>query len=188
MATVIRLQRGGRKKRPFYSVVVMDKRNRRDGAFIEKIGYYDPCKEPDVIELNMERVKAWTDEGAQVSPRVASLIKLVENPELAEQAKVKVEQKAAEKKAAIEAKSKAEADAAAKAEKEAKKAEEEAAKAAEAEAVAEEPVEETPAEAVVEAAAEEPTVEDVAEAEPVEAKPAKEKEPAAKKDEEKTDA
>ncbi len=82
MATVIRLQRGGRKKRPFYSVVVMDKRNRRDGAFIEKIGYYDPCREPDVIELNLERVKAWTDEGAQVSPRVASLIKLVEKTDV----------------------------------------------------------------------------------------------------------
>jgi len=74
MATVIRLSRGGRKKRPFYSVVVMDGRKRRDGAFIEKLGYFDPCKEPEVIELDLERVKAWTDQGAQVSDRVASLI------------------------------------------------------------------------------------------------------------------
>jgi len=74
MATIIRLSRGGRKKRPFYSVVVMDERKRRDGAFIEKLGYYDPCKEPEVIELNVERVKAWTDQGAKVSDRVASLI------------------------------------------------------------------------------------------------------------------
>jgi len=87
MATVIRLQRGGRKKRPFYSVVVMDKRNRRDGAVIEKVGFYDPCREPEVIELNLERVKAWTDEGAQVSRRVVSLIKLVENHDLAENSK-----------------------------------------------------------------------------------------------------
>jgi len=74
MATIIRLSRGGRKKRPFYSVVVMDERKRRDGAFIEKLGYYDPCTEPEVIELNVERVKVWTDQGAKVSDRVASLI------------------------------------------------------------------------------------------------------------------
>jgi len=159
MATVIRLQRGGRKKRPFYSVVVMDKRNRRDGAFIEKIGFYDPCKEPDVIELNLDRVKAWTDEGAQVSPRVASLIKLVKNPELVEKARARAEQKVAEKQAAADAKARTEADAAAKAEKEARKAEEEASKAAEAEAAVEEPVEEVAVD-----------------------------EPAAKKDEEKADA
>ncbi len=83
MATVIRLQRGGRKKRPFYSIVVMDKRNRRDGAFIEKIGFYDPCKEPDVIELDLERVNAWIGEGAQASPRVAGLIKRVRNSDSA---------------------------------------------------------------------------------------------------------
>lgn len=74
MATVIRLQRGGRKKRPFYAVVVMDERKRRDGAFIEKLGYYDPCVEPEVLELNLERVKAWQDQGATPSDRVASLI------------------------------------------------------------------------------------------------------------------
>ncbi|MBL1352118.1 MAG: 30S ribosomal protein S16 [Zetaproteobacteria bacterium] len=74
MAAVIRLQRGGRKKRPFYAVVVMDERKRRDGAFIEKVGYYDPCKEPEVIELDLESIKSWTDKGAQPSDRVASLI------------------------------------------------------------------------------------------------------------------
>jgi len=74
MATIIRLSRGGRKKRPFYSVVVMDERKRRDGAFIEKLGYYDPCTEPELIKLDVERVKAWTDQGAKVSDRVASLI------------------------------------------------------------------------------------------------------------------
>lgn len=75
MATVIRLQRGGRKKRPFYAVVVMDERKRRDGAFIEKLGYFDPCSSPEVIELDLERVKAWTDQGAQMSDTVASLVK-----------------------------------------------------------------------------------------------------------------
>jgi len=104
MATMIRLQRGGRKKRPFYSIVVMDKRDRRDGAFIEKLGYYDPCTEPNVLELNLERVNAWKAEGAQLSGRVASLVRLAENPELAEKVKAKAEAKAAEKAAAAEAK------------------------------------------------------------------------------------
>ena len=74
MATVIRLQRGGRKKRPFYSIVVMDERKRRDGAFIENLGYYDPCTEPEALKLDLERVQAWTDKGAKTSDRVASLI------------------------------------------------------------------------------------------------------------------
>ncbi|MFQ5582102.1 MAG: 30S ribosomal protein S16, partial [Mariprofundaceae bacterium] len=144
MATVIRLQRGGRKKRPFYSVVVMDGRKRRDGVFIEKLGYYDPCKDPAVLELDVERVKAWANQGAQVSGRVASLVRLIENPELAEKAKAKSEKKAAEKKAA-EAVREAEAAAAKKAaEEEARKAEQEAAAAAE-EVAEEVPAEEAPA-------------------------------------------
>ena len=124
MATVIRLQRGGRKKRPFYSVVVMDSRARRDGAFIEKVGYFDPCREPDVIELNVERIRAWEEQGAQISPRVASLVKRFENPELVEKEKARAEAKAAAK---AEAEARAAAEAAAKAEEEAKAAEEEAA-------------------------------------------------------------
>ncbi|MBF0282300.1 MAG: 30S ribosomal protein S16 [Zetaproteobacteria bacterium] len=74
MATVIRLQRGGRIKRPFYSVVVTDSRNPRDGAFIEKVGYYDPCSQPEVINLDLALVQAWQDKGAQASDRVASII------------------------------------------------------------------------------------------------------------------
>jgi len=142
MATVIRLQRGGRKKRPFYSVVVMDSRARRDGAFIEKLGYYDPCKEPEIIQLDMDRVKSWTDQGAQVSDRVASLITLAGDPDREAKAKAKVEAK----KAAEEAKKKAAEAAAAKAAKEAAEAkaaeEAAAAKAAEEAAAAEAPAEE----------------------------------------------
>jgi small subunit ribosomal protein S16 len=148
---MIRLQRGGRKKRPFYSIVVMDKRNRRDGAFIEKLGYYDPCTTPDVLELNLERVNAWKAEGAEISDRVTSLIRLAENPELADKARAKAEAAAASKKAAAEAKIKAEADAAAKAKAEAKAAEEAAAKEAEAAAAAE-AAEEAAVEAAPEAA------------------------------------
>ena len=158
MATMIRLQRGGRKKRPFYSIVVMDKRNRRDGAFIEKLGYYDPCTTPDVLELNLERVNAWKAEGAEVSGRVASLIRLAENPELAAKASAKAEAAVAAKKAAAEAKIKAEAEAAAKAkadaEAEAKAAEKAAAKAAADEAAAEAAAAEPAVEAAAEPAAE----------------------------------
>lgn len=74
MATVIRLQRGGRKKRPFYSVVVTDERNRRDGDFIEKVGYFDPCSQPEVINLDVARVNEWVAKGARLSDRVASLV------------------------------------------------------------------------------------------------------------------
>ncbi len=74
MATVIRLQRGGRKKRPFYSVVVTDERNRRDGDFIEKLGHFDPCSQPELITLDLERVNAWKAKGAKISDRVQSLI------------------------------------------------------------------------------------------------------------------
>ena len=145
MATMIRLQRGGRKKRPFYSIVVLDGRKRRDGAFIEKLGVYDPCTDPEVVELNLDRVKAWTDLGAQVSPRVASIIKTAQiDPEV--RAKAAADKKAAAAKVAaakVAAEKKAAADAKAAEEAEAKAAE----KAAAAEAVAEEaPVEEAPAE------------------------------------------
>jgi small subunit ribosomal protein S16 len=131
MATVIRLQRGGRKKRPFYSVVVMDSRNRRDGAFIEKLGYYDPCKHPEVIEIDRERAKHWISQGAEASGRVVSLLKAAaQGPARIE----KAEQEIAAKKVAEDVKKKAAADAAAIA----KKAEEAAtAKAAEEAAAAE---------------------------------------------------
>jgi len=77
MATVIRLQRGGRKKRPFYSIIVTDSRNRRDGAAIEKLGYYNPCSQPEQINIDLDRLDDWTGKGAQVSDRVASIIKSV---------------------------------------------------------------------------------------------------------------
>ena len=151
MATMIRLQRGGRKKRPFYSVVVLDGRKRRDGAFIEKLGYYDPCTEPEVVELNLDRVKAWTDLGAQVSPRVASIIKLAQiDPEV--RAKAAAEKKAAADKAAAD-KVAAEKKAAAAEAKAAEAAAAAEAKAAEEAAAAEEATpEEAPAEEAVEKA------------------------------------
>lgn len=144
MSTVIRLQRGGRKKRPFYSVVVMDSRDRRDGSFIEKLGFFDPCTHPEVIEINQERASHWISLGANASGRVKSLMKAAaEGPARIE----RLEKEAAAKKAAEEARKKAEAKAAA----EAKKAEEAAEKAAEEAAAAEAEAAEAPAEEASEA-------------------------------------
>ena len=75
MAVKIRLRRMGAKKAPFYRVVVADSRSPRDGRFIEEIGYYDPMKEPAVISLNEEKVKAWIANGAQPTDTVRALIK-----------------------------------------------------------------------------------------------------------------
>jgi small subunit ribosomal protein S16 len=73
MALSIRLTRGGRKNRPYYRIVVADKRAPRDGRFIEKIGSYDPLLQDDTkrVVLNAERVTYWLGQGAQPSDRVA---------------------------------------------------------------------------------------------------------------------
>ena len=72
---VIRLSRGGSKKRPFYSIVATDSRSRRDGRFIERIGIYNPIasggEEP--IRLSQDRLAYWQGVGAQLSPAVARL-------------------------------------------------------------------------------------------------------------------
>lgn len=76
----IRLTRGGAKKRPFYHVVVTDSRNRRDGRYIERLGFFNPVAtgKEEVLKLDLERVQYWLGHGAQPSERVASLIKQVE--------------------------------------------------------------------------------------------------------------
>lgn len=76
----IRLARHGRKKSPFYQVVVADSRSPRNGRFIEKVGHYNPLSENhDECTLNMERINHWIGVGAKPSNRVASLIKQVSN-------------------------------------------------------------------------------------------------------------
>ncbi len=70
MATVIRLTRMGRKKRPFYRIVVTDSRKRRDSGWIESIGYYNPLTEPETIKFDEERLKYWIGVGAKMSDRV----------------------------------------------------------------------------------------------------------------------
>ncbi|BAW80201.1 30S ribosomal protein S16 [Candidatus Nitrosoglobus terrae] len=74
---VIRLARGGAKKRPFYTIVVADKRNRRDGRYIERLGFFNPIASGGEIpvHMDMDRVNYWLSQGAQPSDRVAQLVK-----------------------------------------------------------------------------------------------------------------
>jgi len=73
----IRLSRGGAKKRPFYNIVVADNRNKRDGRFIERVGFFNPVARgaEETLRLNKERIDYWVDKGARLSERVASIIK-----------------------------------------------------------------------------------------------------------------
>jgi small subunit ribosomal protein S16 len=73
---VIRLARGGAKKRPFFNIVVADSRLRRDGRFIERVGFYNPvasgAEQP--LRVAFDRVEHWTGHGAQMSPTVKRLV------------------------------------------------------------------------------------------------------------------
>ncbi len=145
MAVSIRLSRGGSKKRPYYRIVVADARAPRDGAFIEKVGTYNPMLAKDDanrVTLNSDRLKHWLSVGAQPTDRVARFLDAAGlkeraarlNPKKAEPGE-KAKERAEEKAAKI-----AEAEEAAKAAEEAANApaEEAPAEEAAAEAVAEE--------------------------------------------------
>lgn len=150
MALAIRLSRGGRKARPFYRIIVADKRMARDGRYIEKVGTYNPLvqDEAERVKLVEDRIKYWLSQGAKPSERVAIFLGkagLAEMPAQpvrpsksaqSEKTKMRIADKEEKRKAAAEA---AEAAAA------------EAKAAAEAAAAA--PVEEAPAEAPAEEAA-----------------------------------
>lgn len=118
MALSIRLSRGGRKKRPFYSIVVADKRMPRDGRYIEKLGTYNPLLNDDNenrVKLVEDRVKYWLSQGAKPSERVAiflgkaGLIDMPAHPNRpqksapGEKAKMLLEEKEEKRKAAEEA-------------------------------------------------------------------------------------
>ena len=75
MAVRIRLRRMGAKKAPFYRIVVADERYPRDGRFIEEIGYYDPTKEPTVVNLDADKAKTWLKNGAQPTDTVKVILK-----------------------------------------------------------------------------------------------------------------
>ncbi|MBP8205670.1 MULTISPECIES: 30S ribosomal protein S16 [Simplicispira] len=74
---VIRLSRGGSKSRPFFNIVVADKRVRRDGRFIERLGFYNPTAKggEEGLRIAQDRLTYWTGVGAQTSPTVERLIK-----------------------------------------------------------------------------------------------------------------
>ncbi|WP_373754085.1 30S ribosomal protein S16 [Neisseria weixii] len=74
---VIRLARSGSKHRPFYNIVVADSRNRRDGRFIERVGFYNPVanEKQERVRLATDRLNYWIGQGAQVSEAVAKLVK-----------------------------------------------------------------------------------------------------------------
>lgn len=161
----ISLMRMGAKKRPFYRVVVKEKRSKRDGKYLENLGTYNPMADPAEVNLKHERIQYWMSVGAQPTETVASLIK--HNPVQTEEEKAasvqaRADKKEADKQARLEAKraaeaakaeekrkaeeaAKAEADAAAKAEAEAAAAEAESAEAPAEEAASEETATEEPA-------------------------------------------
>jgi len=74
---VIRLARGGAKKRPFFNIVAADSRLRRDGRFLERLGFYNPSAsgKAEGLRVVMDRVEYWVSQGAQVSPTVTRLVK-----------------------------------------------------------------------------------------------------------------
>ena len=74
---VIRLARGGSKKRPFYNIVAADSRNRRDGRYIERVGFYNPlaAEGGEGLRIEQDRLTHWQNVGAQLSPAVARLVK-----------------------------------------------------------------------------------------------------------------
>ena len=75
MATKIRLKRIGRKNRPFYRMVVMDSRKRRDGAAIEELGWYNPISKDNSFNLNEDRIVHWLHEGAQTTDAAHKLLR-----------------------------------------------------------------------------------------------------------------
>ena len=75
---IIRLSRSGSKKRPFYHLVVTDNRNKRDGRYIERLGFFNPSgkESEEDIRIDQDRVNYWVERGAQISDRVRKLLKL----------------------------------------------------------------------------------------------------------------
>lgn len=74
---IVRLARGGARKRPFYNMVVADSRSTRDGRFIERVGFYNPVatEGQEALRIQMDRIKYWQDHGARLSDAVSKLVK-----------------------------------------------------------------------------------------------------------------
>jgi small subunit ribosomal protein S16 len=127
MATKIRLQRGGAKKKPFYRIVVTDSRSPRDGDFIEKIGTYNPLlakTDKKRVEIKAERAEHWLNTGAEPSERVALILKTLgvgAESKTLKKVLVKRDVSVKARQAAISAKKKAEEEAKRKEEEKAAK-------------------------------------------------------------------
>ena len=181
MALSIRMARGGRTHRPFYRIVVTDKRMPRDGRYIEKLGTYNPLLANDDekrVVLNKERIEYWLGQGAKPSDRVARFLGqagLIEIPKWNETPKKSAPSEKTKLKAADKEEKRKAAEEAAKAAAEEAKAAAEEAKAAPAEETAptEEPAAEAPAKEAA-APAEAPTEAPAAEAAPAAEEPAAE--------------
>jgi len=132
----IRLSRGGAKKQPFYHIVATDSRSRRDGRYIERLGFFNPVARStaEPVRLDLERVDYWVGHGAQMSDRVKKIVKTYRKHGADDPNANKRE----ERKAARKAKARADAASAAAVEEEATAEPEEAAADAAAESVAEE--------------------------------------------------
>ena len=120
MAMKIRLARGGSKKRPFYRIVAADSRMPRDGRYIEKLGTYNPLLRKDSedrVKMDVERVKYWMDQGAQLTDRVARFMEAAGEMDKTERSNPKkaVPGKKAQDRADARAAKEAEAKAAAEA-------------------------------------------------------------------------
>lgn len=102
---VIRLARGGAKKRPFYDIVVADSREARDGRYIERVGYFNPIAKGGETRLFLveERVQHWTSVGAQPSDRVHTLIKEYKTQDAAGASNEAAKKPSKKKKVATEA-------------------------------------------------------------------------------------
>lgn len=75
MSTTIRLTRIGKKHQPLYRVVVKTTRDKRDGKYIEEVGFYNPNTTPSTVELKMDRIKYWISKGSILSKTVSDLLK-----------------------------------------------------------------------------------------------------------------
>ena len=147
---VVRLAKSGAKKNPYYFITVADSRKPRDGAFIERLGFFNPSAKgsEERMRFNVERLDHWISQGAQLSDKVKELAKDARlSPEDLQSKLDAKKEKRNQKKEAIKAKKIAELEAQAKENEEAKAAEEESQVAEEASAEEEAPAaEETPAE------------------------------------------
>ena len=122
MSVRIRLARGGAKKRPVHKIVVADKRCRRDGRYIEELGFYNPLlpkDSKDALRVNVEAAKKWMAQGAEITERVQKLFALLglcDKPAIRETPKKSAPKAKAQERMKAEAEAKAAAEEAAKAE------------------------------------------------------------------------